>query len=364
MSRAERTVRVKPRETAGVAGSETVSVVIPCYNYGRFLGEAVGSALSQRSADVRVIVVDDRSTDDSLAVATAIADRDPRVTVIANERNSGMVETFNRGLRAAAGDFLVRLDADDLLTPGALERALAVFRAYPSVGLVYGHPLHFEGTRLPEPRTAATAWTVWPGRRWLADRCASGVNVITSPEVVMRMSTVREAGPQMPLKHTPDMEMWLRLAAFADVAYIQGADQAWHREHAASMSATEVDDVVDLVERGEAFEVLFSGPVGRLPEAEELHAAALTALAREALMRAAREYDRGRGNSPAAAEFIRLAGQFIPDTARVSGWRRLQRRIRRGSRFPQRSLQSLGARLARRTASELKWRRWRREGVF
>lgn len=360
--------REKPRRVTPAAPKSgdkaTVSVVIPCYNYAHYIREAVASALSQTGVEVDVIVVDDKSTDDSLAVATELADRDLRVTVVANGHNSGMVETFNNGLRAAGGEFLVRLDADDLLTPGSLERAVAVFRAHPSVGLVYGRPLHFEGAELPAARTTASAWTVWPGLSWLEGRCRSGVNVITSPEVVMRMSVVREAGPQKPLRHTPDMEMWLRLAAFGDVAYIHGADQAWHREHAASMSATEVDDVVDLLERHETFEALFTGAVARVPGADRMRESAHGALAREAVMRASREFDAGRGASQAARDLMDLAARFSADPRGIPGWAGLQRRIRRGAARSASPAHSLGPRIVRRLATELRGLRWRQEGVY
>ncbi|MGN6549908.1 MAG: glycosyltransferase family 2 protein, partial [Pararhizobium sp.] len=104
----------------------TVTVVIPCYNYARYLPDSVGSALTQEGADVDVVVVDDRSTDDSVAVARAFARADPRVTVVEHAVNAGPVKTFNDGLALARGEFLVRLDADDLLTPGSIARSLAV----------------------------------------------------------------------------------------------------------------------------------------------------------------------------------------------------------------------------------------------
>ncbi|WP_208712057.1 glycosyltransferase family A protein [Sinomonas sp. R1AF57] len=362
MSGLKSRVRVRPVSESATPGS--VSVVIPCYNYARYVEDCVASVLSQTGAQVEVIVVDDKSTDESLSVATALSARDPRVVVLANERNSGMVETFNNGLSIASGEFLVRLDADDLLTPGSLERALAVFRAFPSVSLVYGRPLHFEGLVIPPARTEARAWTVWPGLEWLADRCRSGVNVITSPEVVMRMSAVRAAGPQKALNHTPDMEMWFRLAAYGDIAYIHGVDQAWHREHAASMSAIEVDDATDLVDRYETFIELFTGAVGRVPGAEQMKAAALQALAREALMRASREYDCGRGDSSAAHALAGLAAHFVDDPANVPGWNGLQRRIQCGASRSGRGMHSMGRRLTRRISTELRGLRWRRDGIY
>ena len=154
-----------------------VSVIIPCYNYGHFLSESVSSALSQEGVEPEVIVVDDASTDDSAAVAERLAAQDSRVTVVRHLRNTGHVVAFNDGLAAAAGEFVVRLDADDLLTPGSLVRATALFDAYPEVGLVYGHPRHFTEHSPPTPRLAMRGWSIWSGADWVAERCRRGVEV-------------------------------------------------------------------------------------------------------------------------------------------------------------------------------------------
>lgn len=315
-----RTVRTRPR--GSVPDGATVSVVIPCYNYARFLAEAVGSALGQDGVQVEVIVVDDASTDDSLTVARRIAADDPRVTVLAHPVNCGPVETFNDGLARATGEFLVRLDADDLLTPGSLARSVAVARAFPSVGLVYGHPEHFTEAR-PPARVRARRWTVWPGRHWLWDRCVDGYNVITSPEVLMRMSVVAEVGGQRPLAHTHDMEMWLRLAAFSDVAYISGADQAWHRDHPASLSAREVDDATDSRERAAAFTELAQGVAADVPGMDDMHAAAQRALARQVLRACQYEIDRGRRTPDRARTLMAQALAAEPGLATTRSWMRL-----------------------------------------
>ncbi|MGZ4476136.1 MAG: glycosyltransferase family 2 protein, partial [Nocardioides sp.] len=115
-----------------------VSVVVPCYNYGRYLPDAVGSALDQSGLDVDVLIVDDCSTDDSAAVALRLADADPRVRLLRHETNRGHIQTYNDGLAAVTGDYVVLLSADDLLTPDSLTRAVALMEAHPRVGLVYG----------------------------------------------------------------------------------------------------------------------------------------------------------------------------------------------------------------------------------
>ena len=305
----------------------TVTVVIPCFNYARYLPQAVQSALSQSVAQVNVIIVDDKSTDDSLAVAERLAAQDDRVTVIAHRANKGPVDTFNDGLAVADGEFVVRLDADDLLTPGSLQRALAVMQQFPSVGLVYGHPLHFQGDTLPGHRDTATGWTVWPGRKWLEARCRDGFNVITSPEVLMRRSVVDQVGGQMQLAHTHDMEMWLRMSAFCDVAYIHGADQAWHREHARSLSAREVTTMRDLAERRDAFETLFSGKAATIPQAEALHALAKLALAKYAVVVAAIHFDKSLSDRAGIEQLRDFARSLVSDPRTVPGWASLDRRL-------------------------------------
>src|SRR6476469_4372162 len=141
----------RPRE---LVTRPTVSVVIPCYNYGRYLADAVASALDQRRLDVEVIIVDDASTDGSAAVARAIAAVDPRVEVLVHEQNAGHIRTYNDGLARATGDYLVLLSADDRLPRDAVTRAVALMERHPRVGLVYGHPDTFQHEPVPSsPRT-------------------------------------------------------------------------------------------------------------------------------------------------------------------------------------------------------------------
>jgi hypothetical protein len=101
-----------------------VSILINNYNYARFVMEAVRSALDQTGPEVEVVVVDDGSTDDSLACLATIAD--PRVRVIA-QRNGGQGAAYNTGFAAARGEYVIFLDADDLLDPGVVADAVAAF---------------------------------------------------------------------------------------------------------------------------------------------------------------------------------------------------------------------------------------------
>jgi glycosyltransferase involved in cell wall biosynthesis len=352
-------------DVSGFDEPATVSVIIPCYNYARFLPQAVKSALSQDHVSVDVVVVDDASTDGSLAVAQGLARDDPRAQVVSNAHNSGPVKTFNRGLELARGEFLVRLDADDLLTEGSLSRAVAVMRSLPAVGLVYGHPLHFRGDVLPRARTTPTGWLHWQGLDWLRARCEAGNNVITSPEVLMRASVVARVGGQQDLAHTHDMEMWFRIAAYSDVAYILGVDQAWHRVHEQSLSMTNRETVKERVGRREAFETLFSGVAADLPQADDLLATARRALAREAMVDACQLYDRGRADSREIGDgLLSFARDCDPEVAAGPVAAALARRRRLGptvvSWLPWHAVEAA----YRGVMIRVRLRRWHRRGVY
>lgn len=125
-------------EAVSKPAKPSVSIIIPSHNYGKYLGEAIESAINQ-TVRCEVIVVDDCSTDDSVEIATRYR---RQVRIIQNKTNVGVAQTRNIGIEAAAGDFIVCLDADDKLYPNFVERHLAAFRtnedaiSYSSINLV------------------------------------------------------------------------------------------------------------------------------------------------------------------------------------------------------------------------------------
>lgn len=349
--------RVRPRP---LERRPLVSVVIPCFNYVSYVTEAIDSALSQRGVEVEVIVVDDHSTDRSVEVVATVAAQDERVRLVRHTKNLGAVRTFNDGLACVNGEYVARLDADDLLTPGSLARAVAVMEAHPGVGLVYGHPLHFSGPALPRARHRARRWIVWPGALWLEGRCRTAVNVITSPEVLMRRSVVDDVGGQRDLAHTHDMEMWLRIASVSDVAYVRGADQAWHREHGASLSQSLDPAFGDLEDRRDAFDTLFAWATARVPDASRLHDLARQALADEARRNIAHMTDRGRVDEPLRRRYREFADATWPgQTPHAEAAIRAEAETVSG-RDSARSFRAA----VRRIRSMRQYARWHRTGVF
>ena len=125
---------------------DTVSVIIPCYKQAGFLTDAIESVLAQTHPHIEVIVVDDGSPDDTSDVAS----RYPRVRCIRQE-NQGLSAARNTGIRESEGEFLVFLDADDRLTPSAIERGLHCLRLVPQAVIAVGKhkSISFEGLPIP-----------------------------------------------------------------------------------------------------------------------------------------------------------------------------------------------------------------------
>jgi glycosyltransferase involved in cell wall biosynthesis len=115
-----------------------VSIVIPCYNQARFLGEAIRSVLFQGYTDLEIVVVDDGSSDGTEEVASCYAKGDPRVRLVRQE-NLGLAAARNRGLAEVSGEYVVFLDSDDRLVSGALEVGVRELEAHPGCAFVSGH---------------------------------------------------------------------------------------------------------------------------------------------------------------------------------------------------------------------------------
>jgi O-antigen biosynthesis protein len=121
-----------------------VSVVIPCYNQAQYLPDAIASVLAQTVTDWELIVVNDGSPDNTSDIVREIIawNAGKRIRLI-EKPNGGLGSARNAGMKAAAGTFIVPLDADDRLAPGFLEKTLPVMDRQPDVGFVYSHIQHF-----------------------------------------------------------------------------------------------------------------------------------------------------------------------------------------------------------------------------
>ncbi|AAR99582.1 glycosyltransferase family 2 protein [Geobacter sulfurreducens] len=121
------------------------SVVIPCFNQGEYVNEAIASVLNQSCDDYEIIVVDDGSTDQ--ATVTVLDRLDHSGVKLVRTSNQGLAAARNNGITAACAEFILPLDADDRIGPAYLERAGAILGSHPEVGFVYCLAELFDGAR-------------------------------------------------------------------------------------------------------------------------------------------------------------------------------------------------------------------------
>lgn len=186
--------------------TERVSIIIPCYQQGPLLGEAVGSALAQTHRELEIIIVNDGSTDSTRAVAERfVREQSGRVRLI-NQDNQGQAMAREAGLKAARGDFLVLLDADDLLEKEALAISLGAFRKHPRAAAV-----------------AANAWMVGEDGQtvikgldqsrlppWPAILQNNPFGALVG--MMVRTETVRQLGGLISTPGCEDWDLWVRMA--------------------------------------------------------------------------------------------------------------------------------------------------------
>jgi glycosyltransferase involved in cell wall biosynthesis len=140
----------KKQAMAQTSDSPLVSVIIPTYNYAVYLPRAINSCLEQTYPNLEIIVVDDGSTDDTAAAAGAFEDR----IIYVRQENQGVSAARNTGLGRARGEFVVFLDADDILLKDCIASTVAVLREHPDIGIVFTDTLHLEhdGRLVPRRR--------------------------------------------------------------------------------------------------------------------------------------------------------------------------------------------------------------------
>ena len=114
----------------------TVSIIIAVYNAEKYLQRCLESVLGQTYRDIEVIAVDDCSTDGSLQVLQRYAERDSRMKVLRMERNSGAPAARNKAMTVSRGELMSTVDADDAISPDAIEKAVRIFEANPTVDIV------------------------------------------------------------------------------------------------------------------------------------------------------------------------------------------------------------------------------------
>lgn len=325
----------------------SIDVVVPCYEYGHLLDQCVTSILAQDVDGLRVLVIDNASSDNSVAVARRLAAADARVEVVARKTNLGPHASFNEGIDWARGDYFLILCADDLLAPGALRRAISVMDRRPDVDLTYGTAL---SVLLSDPVPALGddggdgEWRIITGMELLDRFCATGRNHIPGPTAVVRTAVQKQVGHyRKELTHTDDFELWMRFACrgnVAETAAVQGIARVHRSNQSGSVSNLNVWDI----EYEAAFKSFFAREGLMLPDAGKLLRRARRSLGERAYWCAFSHLCRGEVR--VAAELMKFAWRNAPTTMLVPPIGNLYRRGDASDRIA-RALSDLGGRLLR-----------------
>ena len=194
------------------------------YNRERYVASAIEAVLAQTFANFELIVVDDRSTDRSAAIAAGYA-RDPRVRVLVNDENLGDYPNRNRAATLASGRYLKYVDADDVIYPHCLQTMVDAMESFPEAAL--GISRAVPGIRSPAVLSRhAACWLQFGG---------SGFLDIGPLATVIRRSAFEKIGGFEPHRNTSDFECWLALASTAPTVVI-APGLIWWRRHAGQES--------------------------------------------------------------------------------------------------------------------------------
>lgn len=334
-----------------------VDFVVPCYRYARFLRPCVESILSQSIEDIRVLIIDDASPDETPEVAQRLRDEDRRVEFVRHKANRGHIATYNEGLEWASADYTLLISADDVLLPGAAARAVALMDENPNVGFTYGcvvcFPDGFPVSKILAPDTillpslsqewaaviapegsSASAPSLPHAARRARSKIRPGghivsgydfiksnchVNQVHSATAFVRTALQKKIGGYRPeLPHAGDLEMWLRFAAHAPVGCIHDY-QAGCRLHTNNMSNGYLaDPVLDVHQRELVLNVLFS-EYGHLIDRRESLAKHMYRGLAEAAVRAA-GIPLSRGDQAGCQRLLDFASNADPSIRRSLLW--------------------------------------------
>lgn len=196
-----------------------VTVILPSYNYGWCVAEAVRSVQEQTFADWELVVVEDGSTDDSPQIVDALAAGDNRIRVH-HQPNRGLSAARNAGFWLARGDYVALLDADDYYLPEKLAAQVAYLDKHPSVGMVYADAQLEDGT-------------VWQNHRhetFTVERLLE-CNLIPCQSVMFRRELVQIVGgcDTEAIAEAEDWDLWMRLCAVTETVRLPGANYVMRR---------------------------------------------------------------------------------------------------------------------------------------
>ena len=213
-----------------------ISVILPCYNAEAFIGEAIRSILDQTFTDFELIVIDDGSKDSSANIIHSFNDK--RINYVKNETNLGLIKTLNRGLSIARGEYIARMDADDISFADRFEKQVQYLDAHPEIGLLGSGYVCFPVTRTVIPIEKPTLFDVMRS------------NPFAHPTIMFRREMFHDYGLYYDVNypHAEDYELWSRAIRYLGCHNLQ-EPLLKYRVHPDSITKTQSKQMSDTAEK-------------------------------------------------------------------------------------------------------------------
>ena len=220
----------------------SVSVVMAAYNSGEFIGQAIQSVLDQTHKDFEFIIVDDGSTDNTLEVIRQF--HDPRIRLIVNETNLGIVGSVNHGIDISRGEFIARMDSDDVCLPQRLEKEIEYLHAHPEIGVLGTEVREILNTGEIITRSRHILTDPYLIKFWLLTD-----TVINNPTAVIRKELLVQVNGYDPeYIYAQDYEIWTRLAKITKITVLPEPLVNW-RKHGGNITIAKWKKQSDLHNR-------------------------------------------------------------------------------------------------------------------
>lgn len=231
----------KAKDAANGAGVEPViSVIMPVFNCAQFLDLAIESILSQTFTDFEFIIINDGSTDDTEKVIQKYSD--PRIRYVRNASNQGLVYSLNKGIDLARGEFVARMDGDDISTPDRFELQTEYLRLHPDVTLLSTTVLLIDESGKPSGVWQHDSAKISAGeiRSFLPFNNCIAHPSIMAPRFVLNRYRYRPEQSQ-----SEDYDLWLRMAAEGELIHKLKEPKVLHRLVSGSYTRSRQSNVFD-----------------------------------------------------------------------------------------------------------------------
>lgn len=212
-----------------------VDVLIPVFNAAKTIREAVESIQAQTFQDIRIVVVDDGSTDGTTTILAEMAQADPRIEVVSQQENRGIVDALNTGLSYCRSEFLARHDGDDLADPDRLAKQIAFLQSHPDYVAVGGAVRHIDEDGRPLGHIARLASPEQANPHW----APSIGPYIPHPFLTTYRASIQKIGGYRYVFHAEDTDLFWRLQ---EVGGLHNLDDVVgdYRMHSHSISGASV----------------------------------------------------------------------------------------------------------------------------